>query len=526
MSSRQDSNHTARSSSKRPNGTSRRKTRQASQPAPKAPIDPVPARAPFLIVGVGASAGGLDAFTRLLQALPIDAGMAFVMIQHLAATRESVLAELLGKATQMPVYRVHDGMLIEPNHVYVAPPDFDLAIFHGKLNLLPRGDVYGPRTSIDHFFQSLADDQQSLAIGVVLSGSASDGTLGLAAIKAAGGVTFAQDNASARFSDMPRHARSTGQVDYILPPEQIAAELAWIGRRPFLRKAASTPAESLPPDGENDLDPIFSLLRAATGIEFTDYKRTMIQRRIDHRMLLHQIDQLADYVRYLQDSRDEVDQLRRDLLTDMTSFFRNASVFEMLKQTVFPGLIQAHSPEMPMRVWVPGCSTGEEVYSMAISLLECSQDVTPKPPVQLFGTDIDEASIAKARAGRYPEDVAQEVSPARLRRFFVRTDQGYQIGRSVRNMCAFALHDVTRDPPLSKMNLISCRNLLTYLVPELQKKVLSTFHYALQPDGFLLLDDSEPIGRFADRFRLLDKQHRLYMKMRVPRSGRSRSSGG
>ncbi len=492
----------------------RRTSGRRSQPAlPRAPVDPaqVVTGPCFPIVGVGASAGGLEAFTQLLHALPADTGMAFVLVQHLDPAHESILTALLAKATPMPVQQVQDGMPIEPDHVYVIPPNANLAVWHGRLSLLPRTDMHGQPMAIDHFFRSLADDQQSQAIGVVLSGTASDGTFGLAAIKAAGGVTFAQDSASAKFDGMPRSAIAAGDVDFVLPPKQIAVELARIGQHPYLR-AAAAPTDGLPPHAENDLTKIFLLLRAATAIDFAFYKRTTIERRIARRMLLQEIDNLGHYARYLQQNRDEVDKLCRDLLIHVTNFFRDAPAFEVLKQSVFPELIRTHASETPLRVWVPGCSTGEEAYSIAISLLEYLQDVAPNVPVQIFGTDVDETIIAQARSGLYPYNIAQDVSPERLRRFFVKTDHGYLVSKTVREMCVFARQDVTRDPPFSKVDLISCRNLLIYLTAELQKKVLPTLHYALQPDGFLLLGNSESIGGFADLFRLVDENHKLYAK--------------
>ncbi|MBI4788149.1 MAG: PAS domain-containing protein [Chloroflexi bacterium] len=464
------------------------------------------------IVGVGASAGGLEAFTQLLRALPTDTGMAFVLVQHLDPEHESVLTELLGKATPMPVHQVQDGMPVEPNCVYVIPPKANIAVWHGTLSLLPRAETHGQHMAIDHFFRSLADDQQSQAIGVVLSGTASDGTLGLAAIKAAGGVTFAQDSASAKFDGMPRSAINAGAVDFCLPPQQIAVELARIGKHPYLRMAPTTPTEGLPPGGENDLTQMFVLLRAATGIDFAPYKRTMIQRRIARRMLLHKIENLGNYVRYLQHNRAEVKKLSQDLLINVTSFFRDPESFQALQKTVYPQLIQQHSPESPLRVWVPGCSTGEEAYSLAISLLEYLQSKSAHRPIQIFGTDVDETIIAKARAGIYPKNIAMDVSPERLRRFFVKTDAGYQVSKPIRDLCVFARQDVTRDPPFSNVDLLSCRNLLMYFTPELQKKVVPTLHYALQPGGFLLLGSSETVGGFADLFSLVDKKHKLYAK--------------
>ncbi|HEX9075809.1 MAG TPA: chemotaxis protein CheB [Anaerolineae bacterium] len=508
-----------------PGQKTRRNARVASEPSKRAlgkkakamvvqpagsPSTQSPSSIP--IVGVGASAGGLEAFTQLLRALPADAGMAFVLIQHLDPAHDSLLTELLTKATEMPVYQVEDGMPVQANCVYVIPPNTNMAILHGTLSLLPRTEIRGQHMAIDYFFRSLADDQQGQAIGVVLSGTASDGTLGLEAIKAAGGVTFAQDSASAKFDGMPRNAVTAGAVDYVLPPEQIAVELARIGQHPYLRTVLATPTDGVPAGVDSDFTKIFLLLREATGIDFAYYKRTTIQRRIARRMLLHKIDHLGHYVRYLQHNADEVDRLCQDLLIHVTSFFRDAPAFERLKQTVFPQLFQSRSPVMPLRVWVPACSTGEEAYSIAISLLEYAQDTGTNLPIQIFGTDVDESTIAKARTGLYPNNIALDVSPERLSRFFVKTEPGYQVTKSIREMCVFARQDVTHDPPFSRVDLISCRNLLIYLTLELQKKLLTVFHFALQPDGYLLLGSSESIGGFADLFKLVDKKYKLYVK--------------
>lgn len=504
-----------------------------SRAKPKAPLRhsaaPIAALAPelanygvgFPVVGVGASAGGLEAFTLLLQRLPTDTGMAFVLIQHLHPEYESALTEILSRATSMPVAEAVDGMAVEPNHIYVIPPNVYLAMLHGVLHLLPRTSIQGQNLPIDHFLRSLAEDQGSKAIGVILSGTASDGVLGLKAIKGEGGITFAQDEKSAKYDGMPHSAITAGCVDFILPPDKIAAELARIARHPFLLTQArpdwvkpSAHVEELLPAGKDDLNKVFLLLRRYSGNDFTYYKHTTIQRRVRRRMLLHKLDKLKDYVRYLQEHPNEVRDLFHDLLINVTSFFRDPEAFTALKDIVFPALL-SHAEETALRIWVPGCASGEEAYSIAISLLEYLAEHGNAIPIQIFATDIDDEAIEKARAGIYPENISSDVDAARLRRFFVKVESGYQISKQIRDMCVFANQNVIKDPPFSKVDLISCRNLMIYLGQVLQKKVLTTFHYALKPNGFLLLGTAESIGEFADLFRAIDPKVKLYGKKTI-----------
>jgi len=470
----------------------------------------------FPVVGIGVSAGGLEAFSALLKSLPADTGMAFVLVQHLAPAYESMLTELLARATTMPVTEITDGLQIKPNHVYVIPPNANLGLLHGVLHLMPRNAVPGHYLPIDYFMRALAEDQGSKAIGIILSGTASDGVLGLKEIKAVGGITFAQEEESAAYNGMPHSAIAAGCVDFILTPAEIAAELGHLRRHPYITGAKGKKAKAELPEGDEDLGKIFFLLRQFSGNDFTYYKPSTIQRRIKRRMLLNKIDRLGDYVRYLQRTPAEVEALFHDILIHVTSFFREPQTFDELANSVFPKMMQERSPDTPVRIWVPGCSSGEEVYSIAISLLEFLGNQASNTPIQIFGTDLDEQAINKARLAIYPEAISQTVSAERLRQFFVKVEQGYQINKHIRDLCVFSRQNVFKDPPFSRLDLISCRNLLIYLGAVLQKKVLPIFHYALKPNGFLLLGSSETIGRFADLFRLVDNKHKIYSKKTAP----------
>jgi two-component system CheB/CheR fusion protein len=465
----------------------------------------------FLIVGIGASAGGLEACTKLLENVPPHTGMAFVLVQHLAPTKDSILAELLAKATSMPVREVQDGMAVEPDHVYVIPPNAALAVFHGVLRLLPRAEAHTQHMPVDSFFRSLAEDQGQNAVGIILSGTGTDGSLGIQAIKAEGGIVLAQ-NGSAKYDGMPRSAVATGAVDYVLSPEKMAAELKRISRHPFMTLHPAVKAGPLLQAGEDHLNRIFMRIRTATGVDFTYYKQATVLRRIHRRMLLHKIDALEHYVRYLQENPAEVGVLYQDILINVTSFFRDPETFTALKNVVFPRFLEKRSSDTPLRVWVPGCSTGEEAYSLAMCFSEFSDERGVSLPIQFFASDIDEAAIEKARQGLYPDNIVQDVSPERIRRFFMKTEQGYQISKPIRELCVFARQNLIKDPPFSKMDLISCRNLMIYFGPVLQKKVLPILHYALNPTGYLMLGKSESIGEFANLYTLVDKNSRIYSK--------------
>lgn len=468
----------------------------------------------FPLVGIAASAGGLEAFTQLLQHLPTDTGMAFVLIQHLDPDYNSMLSEILASMTQMPVCQVQAGMIVKPNQVYVIPPNTKMTLAQGVLQLAPREKIHGRYMPADAFFRSLAAERGSQALGVVLSGLDGDGALGVAAIREAGGVTFAQCEASAKFDSMPNTAVATGQVDFILPPEQIALELAKISRHPYVTRPATTKVEESK-DRSDGLTAIFAMLRTATNVDFTYYKRTTVNRRLGRRMLLYKLERLEDYVRYLRDHPAEVKALYQELLISVTNFFRDPEVFEVLKQQVFPIITQGKSVNSPIRIWVPGCATGEEVYSIAICLLEFFEGMTLLPPFQIFATDISETAIDTARVGIYKQSQMADVSPERLRRFFIQVEGGYQINKAIRERCVFARQNMTSDPPFSNLDLISCRNVMIYLGPTLQQQVFRVFHYSLKPTSFLLLGTLESVGD-SNLFALVDKKSKLYSRKQAP----------
>jgi len=468
----------------------------------------------FPIVGIGASAGGLEAVSQLLKHLPANTGMAYILVQHLAPTHPSMLAELLGRETELPVIEIVDGMSVKADHVYVIPPNTNLGILHGILHLMLRGEEPGQHLPIDFFLRSLAAEMSNRAIGVILSGSASDGVLGLMEIKAAGGITFAQDEATAAYASMPHSAIAAGCVDFVLPPDKIASELVRIAQHPYLAHASVKSVNPLPSE-EDHLRKIFLLLRQHSGNDFTYYKQSTILRRIKRRILLHKLERLEDYLRYLQSTPAEVENLLRDLLINVTSFFRDPEIFEELKNTIFPSLMKNRQNNSPIRIWVPGCSTGEEVYSIAICLFEFLGDMAANTAIQFFATDLDEEAVEKARRGVYAQTISELVSANRLQRFFNKVEEGYQISKHIRDVCIFAQQNVIKDPPFSRLDMISCRNLLIYLSPVLQKKLIPIFHYALTKRGVLLLGTSETIGRHADLFRLVDKKHKLYEKKSV-----------
>ncbi|WP_052672369.1 chemotaxis protein CheB [Aliterella atlantica] len=468
----------------------------------------------FPVVGIGASAGGLEAFTQLLTYLPANTGMAFAIVQHMPANQESVLSLILARTTRMPVQEVKDGMAIAPNQVYVIPPNASMTIEQGVLKLTPRTSSSRVFMSVDTFLLSLAEERGKKAIGVILSGGDSDGARGIEAIKAAGGVTFAQSEGSAQVNSMPNTAIATGQVDFILPPDQIAAKLAEIGNHPYLANSSATETEVMPTSSESQdaLSIIFDLLRKATGVDFTYYKQTTLNRRIGRRMLLYKLENVKDYARYLQNNPTEVMALYEDALIHVTSFFRDPESFEALKTLVFPAIVKDKSPQTPIRIWVAGCSTGEEAYSIAICLLEFLADRLPRLPIQIYATDISETAIEHARNGIYTLSQVANVSSERLYRFFVQVEDNYQISKHVRELCVFARQNLIGDPPFSRLDLISCRNVLIYLGTPLQQKLLPVFHYGLKSTGFLMLGTSETIGDFADLFTLYDKKNKIYAK--------------
>jgi two-component system CheB/CheR fusion protein len=464
------------------------------------------------IVAIGASAGGIEALSDLMGYLPIDTGMAFVLVQHLDPKHSSMLTELLGRKTAMKVEEVSDGTQARPNHVYVIPPNATMSISHQTLHLGPREESHGLHMPVDHFMRALAEQKGNRAVGVILSGSGSDGTLGMAEIQAHGGVTFAQDGASAKYDGMPRSAAAAGYVDYVLPAKGIARELARIARHPYVaRDAVPAEVEVNPPAGSG-MSTIFQVLRRHAGVDFTHYRQSTILRRIQRRMVVNKIDKLEEYIRYVQTSPGEIKALYQDMLISVTSFFRNPRVFEAMKATVFPAILKSLSQDRGIRIWTPGCASGEETYSVVIALLEFLGDKASQLPVQLFGTDVNEPSIIKARNGVYPENIQGDVSAERLRRFFTKVESGYRVSKSIRDMCIFAQHNVLNDPPFSQMHLICCRNLLIYVETAQQHRVISLFHYALRPGGFLVLGSSEGLGTATSLFVVEDRAHKIYSK--------------
>jgi two-component system CheB/CheR fusion protein len=458
------------------------------------------------IVGIGASAGGLEAFTELISHLPDDTGMAFVLIQHLDPKHDSHLTELLSKESKMPIAEVTGETRVEANHIYVIAPRRNLGISAGVLHTPPRL-TNGRNMPVDAFLRELAADCGSKALGVVLSGTASDGTLGLQAIKAAGGITFAQDARTAKFDGMPKSAIAARVADYVLPPAGIALQLVALAGG---ARVTGEPPDGIEPPEDAELAGILRLVRSATGVDFTHYKQGTLARRIKRRMTLRGFETLESYSRDLEHNRDEANALCENCFITVTAFFRESTVFEELKRLVFPTLVENRAPEDPIRIWVPGCASGEEAYSIAICLTEFFDEAKVHFPIEIFATDLSETAIEKARSGIYPGSVLAHIPPQRLARFFVRSDRGYQVAKDVRDMCVFARHNLAQDPPFSKLDLISCCNVLIYLGDVLQRKVWSTLQYALKPKGFLVLGPSESIGTLSEVFHQIEKSHKIY----------------
>jgi two-component system CheB/CheR fusion protein len=462
---------------------------------------PIEAAVPKAVVGIGASAGGLNAYTALLGALPRDTGMAFVVLQHLAADHQSFLATLLSRVTQMPVVEVQDGPRIEANTIYVIPPNRSLSIEDEHLRLQERPP--GLHLPVDIFFKALAESHGSRAIGVVLSGTGSDGTKGIAAIKAAGGITFAQDGSAQHWS-MPQSAVSTGCVDFVLPPPEIAAELGKLAAIPNVAFSGD------PIEPSEEFESVIKVLRESFRTDFSQYKETTLYRRIRRRMALRRLDSFSEYRNLLRDDPSEQESLYQDILINVTSFFRDPESFEALKTVVFPRLISLPTNDEPLRIWVVACSSGEEAYSIAIAMLEYMDEVGIHRPLRIFGTDINTQSISRARRGWYSKDSVDELSETRRKRYFVEMDGGYCVHKSIRSLCTFAPHNAVTDPPFSRMDLVSCRNLLIYFRNVLQRRLLPLLHYALRPNGFLLLGASESISQYRELFEQLDARHKIY----------------
>jgi two-component system CheB/CheR fusion protein len=489
------------------------------------PSDPKPPGS-FPIVGIGGSAGSLEALVQLLGALGPDTGMGFVFVQHLDPTHQSMLADILTRSTRLPVHEARDQMPVLANHLYLVTPNRDLEIAGGILRVITRADAPALHMPIDHFFRSLAEDIGPQAIGVVLSGTGSDGSRGLLAIKAAGGMTFAQEPVSAKYDGMPRAAIASGELDFITPPEQIAVELNRLGSGQGPVPVQTGPAELTHRD-EEELRLILTAVNTATGVDLSFFKPSNLLRRIDRRMLLNHFDSLEQYRQLVRENAAEARALHHDILIGVTSFFRDGGSVEGLANLVFPAIVKNRSKDQPIRVWVAGCASGEESYSIAIALTEFLDGRLGNIPVQIFATDISEEAIEQARAGLYPPNIAADVSPARLRRFFLKLDNGYQVNKVIRERCVFACHNLIADPPLSQIDLISCRNVLIYFRPEYQRRAIDAFYYAVRPTGFLILGRSESVGAFGNLFAPVDKHYRIYAKRpNVPRHGAPAIGGG
>lgn len=470
----------------------------------------------FPIVGIGASAGGLEAFESFFSGMPTDMepGMAFILVQHLAPDHKSMLTDLIKRYTRMPVFEVEDGMSVRPNCVYIIPPNNDMAFINGSLQLFKPEEPRGLRLPIDFLFRSLAQDQHERSIGIVLSGTGSDGTLGIRAIKKEGGMVMAQTPSSTSYNGMPNSAIETGLVDHELLPSEMPATLisyaAQIFGEPSLRPEAAQRVKK----NESAVNKIFIILRSHTGQDFSLYKPTTIHRRIERRMAILRIERIDSYVKYLEKNPNEVEALFKDLLIGVTSFFRDPEAFKVLEGQIIPNLITKKQNGGDIRIWSAGCSTGEEAYSLAILLMEHLEKIKQNRKIQIFATDIDSQAIVTARAGVYPSTIASDVSPERLDRFFTAEANGssYRINKSVRDMLVFSEQNAIKDPPFSRLDLISCRNLMIYMGVDLQKRLISIFHYALNPGGSLFLGTSETVGEFNNLFEPIDRKMKIYRR--------------
>jgi two-component system, chemotaxis family, CheB/CheR fusion protein len=465
----------------------------------------------FPIVGIGASAGGLDAFKKFLKAIPEDSGMAYVLVQHLDPSHQSLLPEILSKTTKVPVNEITDDIHLAPNNIYVIPENKILTSSDGVLNLTSREKIKR-HYPIDVFFTSLAEVHQSLAVGVVLSGTASDGTLGLKAIKAHGGITFAQDQESAAYGSMPQNAVNAEAVDFVLPPEKIPEKLLQILHT---YKGTNGSENHIPKNNELVFQQIVQILSKHSGVDFNYYKQTTIRRRIARRMAIVKKENLSDYLKFIRQDKPELDELFNDVLLPVTSFFRDPQIFDHVNQTVFPVLVK-NNPSNPLRIWIAGCSTGEEAYTFAIALQEFFEHQESVRQLQIFATDISKSAIAKARTGTYNSVDLKNLSDDLLKKYFTKVSGNYQVNRQTREMCIFTVHNFLKDPAFVKIDLVSCRNVLIYMDPVLQKKALNTFHYALKDSGILLLGKSETTGPASEYFLTLSKDDKIYTRKAVP----------
>ncbi|MFA6186753.1 MAG: chemotaxis protein CheB [Phycisphaerae bacterium] len=471
--------------------------------------------ASFPIVGIGASAGGLEAYQELLKNLSAKPGMAVVFIMHLAPEHKSMLTELLARSTKMPVREIKNGMSIEINNVYVIPPSANVSIAGKKLKLSKMKNAGLRRMPVDWFFHSLAEEQGNRGIGVILSGTATDGTLGAEAIKTEGGIIFAQDEKSAKYDGMPQSAIAAGCVDFVLSPKRIAHELERIAKHPLISSGGLVKADKSITAAKG-LEGIFDILRSASGLDFTHYKTNTINRRISRRMVLLKLENLKSYIKFLRENKGEVENLYEDLLIKVTSFFRDPKVFHILKKRVMPAILKNKTKGQEVRIWIPGCSSGEEAYSIAISLIEAMGSKKSAVTVRIFATDMSESNIDKARQGIYGKNIQNDFTPERLKRFFTKMGSSYKVSKLLREMCIFSKQNVFSDPPFSNLDLISCRNLLIYMQPVLQKKMFHNFHYGLRPGGFLLLGNSESASGYSNMFKTIDRRQRIFVKKYLP----------
>ena len=461
----------------------------------------------FLIVGMGASAGGLEAFKEFFESMPEAPSMAFILVQHLDPTHKSLMVPLLKKHTKMMVTEVKDNTKVKPNHVYVIPPNKDMAIFNGMLHLMVPTAARGFRKPIDFFLRSLAEDQMERAVGIILSGTGTEGTLSLKDIKGQGGLSIVQDPKTAKYDGMPRSAIAAGAQDFILPVKEMPNLLLnYAKNRKF--KPEEKPIKISTPNEQ--LEKVFILLRKETGCNFSDYKNSTVIRRIEKRMALNQIDKLGDYIKHLQNNQEEILKLFQELLIGVTSFFRDKEAFEALGRIAATHIISTKTDGDTIRIWVPGCSTGEEAYSLAILFDEAIHNQTKAIKVQIFASDLDENAINRARQGVYPETISVDISPKRLSRYFLGDKNTYRIKKEIRDQVIFAEHNLIKDPPFSKLDMVSCRNLLIYLNVEAQRKVFAIFHYALNPEGILFLGNSESLGEYATLFEVMERKHKIF----------------
>ncbi|HEX7585965.1 MAG TPA: CheR family methyltransferase, partial [Prolixibacteraceae bacterium] len=469
-----------------------------------------PHKAPFLIVGIGASAGGLEAFEQFLGNVPENSGMAYVVIQHLDPTQKGMLPELLQRISKMDVFQVKDRTTVKPNCVYVIPPNKTMSILKGVLHLFDPVEVRGLRLPIDSFFSSLADDLQDLSVGVILSGMGSDGSLGLRSIKEKNGIAMVQEPANAKFDSMPRHAIDSVQVDILAPANELPGKLIeFLKHIPVVKMNMDIEVKD-----QSSLEKIIILLRTHTGNDFSLYKKNTVYRRIERRMSVHQIDKITSYVRFLQENPKEVHILFKELLIGVTNFFRDAAVWEKMEETVIPALLSQQQEGSTLRAWVTGCSTGEEAYSLAIVFKEALDKINPKGGIslQIFASDIDNDVVETARKGLYQANIADNVSPKRLSRFFTATDDGFRVNTEIREMVVFAKHNIILHPPFTKIDILTCRNLLIYMDVELQKKILGMFYYSINPEGYLLLGSAETLGTHSHFFTPVDAKLKIFKR--------------